>query len=267
MKPLTRTLLCLALVPMLAAGTATAQVAINHATALAGNVTPGDAAGYPITISTPGSYKLMSNLVVPDFKNGIEIVAEGVTLDLNGFTIKGSMQCHDTYANPHDPLFCNGPIQTEVTGIKANLHDGAVIRNGRVTGFALHGINMAGGILEDVQVDSNGVGIHIAMGTTGLLARPARVSGVRATLNRQIGLKTRHALIERSLFARNTAALWGNNFVLADSFVHRNVEKGLWIGGGPIPVLKGSVVRDNGVNFFLGAPLSGGGNLVEDVPF
>ena len=36
----------------------------NHA--LAGNVTPGDTPGFPVTISQPGSYRLTGNLIVPD---------------------------------------------------------------------------------------------------------------------------------------------------------------------------------------------------------
>jgi hypothetical protein len=62
---------------------------IDQAKALAGNVTPGDAAGFPVTISRPGSYRLSSNLTVPAGVNAVHITASGVTLDLNGFTIVG----------------------------------------------------------------------------------------------------------------------------------------------------------------------------------
>src|SRR5271154_6656573 len=65
-------------------------VLINQSSALQGGVTPGDAPGFPVTISQPGSYRLSSNLVVPDSNtNAIEITAEFVTLDLNGFSIVG----------------------------------------------------------------------------------------------------------------------------------------------------------------------------------
>ena len=57
----------------------------NHA--LAGNITPGDTPGFPVTISQPGSYKLSSNLTVPDADTtAIQITSNNVTLDLNGFT-------------------------------------------------------------------------------------------------------------------------------------------------------------------------------------
>ena len=80
----------LALLALTAAGQALAQATIDQNKALAGNVTPGDMPGFPITLSVPGSYKLTGNLVVPGGLNGIEITSDNVTLDLNGFRIAGS---------------------------------------------------------------------------------------------------------------------------------------------------------------------------------
>lgn len=49
-----------------------------------------DTLGFPVTIDQPGSYRLTSNLTVTDPNvNAIEIVADNVTLDLNGFAILG----------------------------------------------------------------------------------------------------------------------------------------------------------------------------------
>src|SRR6266850_592227 len=62
-------------------------VLIDQNRALAGNVTPGDAPGFPISITQPGSYRLSGNLTVPAATNGIEISASNVTIDLNGFSI------------------------------------------------------------------------------------------------------------------------------------------------------------------------------------
>jgi len=64
-------------------------ILIDQNRALAGNVTPGDAPGFPVTISQPGSYRLAGNVTVPAGVNGIQINADNVTLDLNGFTIFG----------------------------------------------------------------------------------------------------------------------------------------------------------------------------------
>ena len=53
---------------------------------------PASCAGFPITISQPGSYTLGSNITMPcgcTFKDGIDTSASNVTLDLNGFTVTG----------------------------------------------------------------------------------------------------------------------------------------------------------------------------------
>src|SRR5947199_9680744 len=69
-------------------------VLINQSAALAGNVTPGDTPGFPVTISVPGSYKLSGNLTVPDANtDAIVIASSDVTFDLNGFSIIGPVVC------------------------------------------------------------------------------------------------------------------------------------------------------------------------------
>ena len=51
---------------------------------------PDSPAGFPIVLSQPGSYYLAENIAGVDGKNGIEISADNVSLDLSGFTIAGS---------------------------------------------------------------------------------------------------------------------------------------------------------------------------------
>src|SRR5438552_13182415 len=69
-------------------------VLINQSAALAGNITPGDAPGFPVTISVSGSYRLSGNLTVPDANTtAILITAEDVAIDLNGFSIIGPAVC------------------------------------------------------------------------------------------------------------------------------------------------------------------------------
>jgi len=65
-------------------------VIITQADALAGGVTPGDAPGYPITISAAGSYRLGGPLTVTGANSGIDVLAPLVTLDFNGFVLNGN---------------------------------------------------------------------------------------------------------------------------------------------------------------------------------
>ena len=83
------TIACLALIQ----GTANAVdgvLLINQSNAIAGNVTPGDTPGFPVSINLPGIYKLSSNLVVPNENTtAIQINVHNVTIDLNGFLLDG----------------------------------------------------------------------------------------------------------------------------------------------------------------------------------
>lgn len=58
-------------------------IELNHAKALAGDPTlfPPDAAGYPIEIRNPGSYRLTSDLAVTPGANGILLMAANVHID------------------------------------------------------------------------------------------------------------------------------------------------------------------------------------------
>jgi hypothetical protein len=67
----------LAFSPAFAAG----EILITHAKALAGKVTPGDTAGYPVTISIPSTFELASNLFVAANKIGIQVTSPEVTID------------------------------------------------------------------------------------------------------------------------------------------------------------------------------------------
>ena len=66
------------------------EIVITHGKALAGDVTPGDAPGYPVTISQTGSYKLGSVIHPSANTIGIAVIAPDVTIDLNGFRMHGS---------------------------------------------------------------------------------------------------------------------------------------------------------------------------------
>jgi len=62
-------------------------IEINQARATAGSVTVGDLAGFPVSLTAAGSYRLTSDLAVPANTDGISVTADNVTLDLNGFSI------------------------------------------------------------------------------------------------------------------------------------------------------------------------------------
>lgn len=129
-------------------GTATVGViTIDQAKAEAGGVTPGDAPGFPVTISQPGSYRLMGNLNLTDASvHAIHITADNVTLDLNGFTVQGPVTC--TGYSP-SALTCTAASNT---GVLADNGRAATVHGGYVRGFQF-GVYLSGpGRIEGVHV-------------------------------------------------------------------------------------------------------------------
>jgi hypothetical protein len=122
-----------------------------------GGVTPGDAKGFPVTITTSGSYCLTSNLDVAATTSSldvsaIELVGSNleVTIDLNGFTIRG----------PYVPF---GP---EGTGGGVSWIDGSNhldMRNGKVLGFTTC-VAISHGSAENLHVESCSQGLFIETG-------------------------------------------------------------------------------------------------------
>jgi parallel beta-helix repeat protein len=140
------------------AGGAIGIVEINQDKAVAGNVTPGDTGGFPVTLSQRGSYRLTSNLTVPpgstSVPNGIHITADDVTLDLNGFAIV-SDGCSGT------PLSCNG----WGAGIVAqDIRTGVTVMNGTVRGMPAGAVFLGSGRIERMQIIGNLQGITMKRG-------------------------------------------------------------------------------------------------------
>ena len=100
-------------------------VEINQSRALAGGVTAGDAAGFPVSLNTSGSYRLTSNLTVPAGTVGIIVGADHTMLDLNGFNLFGTPG-------------------TAADGIQLPARVNVEIMNGSVIGFSGHGISSTG---------------------------------------------------------------------------------------------------------------------------
>jgi len=151
------------------------EILITQAKALAGNVTPGDTPGFPVTISKSGKFKLAGDLDVPDaHSNGITINVPNVEIDLNGFGIYG-------------PNTCTGsPVTSCVNndaqyGIISSFADTAV-RNGSVAGMSFTGISLGhNSIVENVNVsECAGYGIALQSGIVrNVRAHHNLSSGVR----------------------------------------------------------------------------------------
>lgn len=126
------------------------RIAINQTN------TPGDA-GNIFRIMQPGSYYLTGNVAGESGKNGIRVEAPGVTLDLNGFELRGvpgSLRGIDMLSSPH-----------------------STVRNGRVIAWGGRGLSLQG---EYITVESVGVSdcgsVGIRVSDTGSCVRDSYAS-------------------------------------------------------------------------------------------
>jgi hypothetical protein len=206
------------------AATAQAQVInISQAKALAGNVTPGDAPGFPVTISQPGSYKLTGNLTVADpAVAAIHITSPHVTLDLGGFLVQGPNQCSGSgntlnctsegYAGPRgDGVLVSLPIGEH----GARVHLG----NGSIAGF---------------------YGSGVSGGTTG--GRPVDVSRVRVSGNGLHGITNASGVTESSISRNRVDGLAFVTTAIGNTVVG-NRSRGLHLSRG-----RHNYASDNGIN-------------------
>jgi hypothetical protein len=144
-----------------------------------GGITPGDAPGFPITISQPGSYRLAGNLTVSDmFTTAIEITADNVTLDLNGFSIIGPNACTP------NPTLCTHSsgggvgIHAGSFSVGTTAPNGVRVINGTVRGMGFHGVRLMGDgtTVERVYTHSNG-GPGIVVGDGSVIDSFAVLNG------------------------------------------------------------------------------------------
>jgi hypothetical protein len=245
----------------LAAGTTQAQALVDQNKVLAGNVTPGDAAGFPLTISQPGSYKLTSNLYVPDGSHGIDITADDVTLDLNGFMVLGAVTCSQTSSTL--AVTCStGSIKS---GVNAYDRTNTTVMNGSVRGFSSACVQAGrSGRFERLSLGHCGTGI--AQGASQLaLYGPTLVTNTQVQLTRVFGISLFKGLIaDSNVQAAGRYGISGPAIsTLWLSVRGTNVRES--VGGVEWASLRGVVVNSNKTN--VANVQSAGSNLVNGAPF
>lgn len=186
-------------------------VLIDQELALAGNVTPGDAPGFPVWITQPGSYRLSGNLRldVPNI-NLITVFADNVTLDLNGFTMEGPF---DQCAKRFVPSWCSAASLGGSGVLSALSRTNITVFNGVVRAMASAGVWLPGANsrIDRLTVTHNG-------GEAGILVGPgALVSNSIVTHNKGQGI----ARTADAPLGRGTALAVGN-------VVQSNAKEGLY---------------------------------------
>jgi parallel beta-helix repeat protein len=119
------------------AGAVDGTIEINQAKVMASG-------GFPYVISTSGSYKLTGSLTVPASTNGINVTANNVTIDMNGFLITGT-----------------GSASGLINGVSASGIADVTVENGTITGMGLAIWLGKSGVVKNVHVDVNGFGVDV----------------------------------------------------------------------------------------------------------
>lgn len=248
---------------MLFSGSA-ARAEITNCTAIA---------SVPYTITTAGIYCLTKDLKPQDnyYINAIDIQADNVTLDLNGYLLQGSRAaCH--------------PVKS--AGIYADNRKNITIRNGTIRGFD-SGINLYSDysgttesyLVENIFAESNcysgiqvrGRGMVIrnnqVVNTVGAFNPHAiSVSGPGNKITNNTVINTSGDGYAIGINVDGEGALLSGNKVHMVSSVTPDGGDGIWIMG------KYSIVRDNtitsadrGIFFVNDVPGKYMGNLTDDI--
>jgi len=259
---------------------------INQARALAGGVTPGDTPGYPVTLSQSGSYRLTGNLTLTDKDmTGIEITANDVTVDLNGFGIFGVVECsYNGTATNCVPSDGTGLGIVTFSSPTVTPAQNASVVNGTIRGMGLFGIlfgrggrvhairSISNGLRgiscsPDCIVDSNVVNYNGGSGLTGsgtVRGNTAKYNdnGISASgsVSDNVANNNEHTGINASgVVSDNTAVSNGGTGIIASGTVAGNNSydnKGLGI-----QVSSGSLVSNNTASGNDGVGLGGVGTL------
>lgn len=217
-------------------------VEINQVRALAGNVTPGDTPGFPVSLTQKGSYKLTSNLTIPNENtSGIIATAENVSIDLNGFSVIG-------VSGAAGPSGFGIGVRTEARG---------VVYNGMIRGMGDTGVQVGRfSRVEHVQVSLNGIGVQAA----GSLIRE-----VVATENRLEGIRIANRSTVTECIANDNlgSGIVGDIDVnIVGNTVMENHGMGIVAGGSGL-VLQNTVSGNGGLGLSLGSETGYGQNVVN----
>lgn len=226
-------------------------IEINQARALAGGVTPGDGAGFPVFLNSNGSYRLTGNLTVPVDTDGLvvgdSVVLNQVTLDLNGFTIEsasppsaGQTPAGISGEEVVQLRVLNGLVSGFYTDIRTS--SPAWVQSVRVAYAAFRGIDVGDdSTVVDASVDNNDFTLAAGGGGIFVGAR-AIVRGCKVGNNYRSGIHT-------DVFALVT----GNH--VADTFFSGT---GILVSDGS--TVSGNVVSSNGI----GVEASSGVTLLDN---
>lgn len=191
----------------------------------------GDMMGFPVTIAIGGSYRLTGNLEVASTSvDGIEVVADKVTLDLVGFTVSG----------PAGPGTGRGIFAGS---------DFVAIANGFVQGFGGGGIVSVATHLTVLDVHSSD------NGADGLRAGPfseVRGGSFRGNTSEGIELGANSKVVGVRVSASNFGIVVAGGSLVRDCVAEGNTNHGIRVTG-PGSRVESCVATSNNIGISIDA--------------
>ena len=250
--------LFVAAIPATALAGSSFIIKINLSTAMNGNVTPGDLAGFPVTITRPGTYQLEGNLDLrkqlnPQNVNAIQVTADDVTIDLGGFEIIGPVTCSGR------PLVCT-PAGGTGDGISSSNRN-VTVMDGTIRGMGDDGVVLNdNAIVKSLRVLNNG-GDGIAADDASI------VENCTASSNGDQGIQVGQGGIVRGNTVSDNhqqGILANQGSLVTGNAVFRDDDDGIQISGAGT-VTNNTVSNHMGhFGLLLGAGSGYGGNVLRD---
>lgn len=195
----------------------------------------GDSGGFPVQLTSNGSYRLTSNLTVTSANTtAILATADLVTVDLNGFTIIGPVNC----SGGPPVTGCNFSTGTG-NGVHLNAStnsSGSTVKNGLIQGMGDSGVKCLNCTVINVSSRSNrmtgfimtGGSIFgssaIANGDIGIFGTGSLLKDIRSSANKSAGIRCDSCSILDSIVSNETVGIvfegnsvWGRNLLYSNS--------------------------------------------------
>jgi hypothetical protein len=213
-------------------------VELSQACVAAGCV-PSDAPGFPITLPS-GSYKLTSNITVPDANTDAITTDNQTNIDLNGFAVSGVTSCTGA------PAVCTN------AGTGEGIYVGArsSVRNGIVRRMGSHGVQGGDGThVDDMLIESNGgSGIRMSSGAKAWVIQDSRImtngdDGITSNFTGAGG----NVISGCTVYGNKEAGLNGPKGTVVNSAIAFNGDYGLLVGSG-VAIGNNAFSENNGGN-------------------
>jgi hypothetical protein len=227
--------LALSILPVFSARSVDGVLEINQTCAQQTGCFVGDQPGYPVSITLPGSYRLTSNLVVPDENtDGIVVNTSDVRIDLNDFSIIGA-GCVGVATN------CT-PSSGTGSGVErtANSNRGLFVKNGSIVGMGNYGVYLGD------QSEVSNLNARWNRFTGIFVGNSSIVTGSSAYQNGGTGISAANAAV----LSRNTAYLNGGTGIftsfgstVSENTAYSNAADGISASSGSI--IRGNTSNDN----------------------